>query len=468
MPSRPARQSIPRKILLATALAVGVALLVVDAALLIWDRYVFRQEVAEELSTTARVMADSLQAAVSFDDASVATETLAFLASMPEVRLGCIYDEHDRLFAWYPASENRTCPPYRAEVGMAGRGQISTSQPILSQGRPVGQLFLRRSLSDVDRRLFQRTVFLALVTLASLGIALGLSNRIRGSIAAPIVRLAETAKRVSESRDYALRAVKESDGEIGVLVDSFNDMLARIEVQTADLEEAGRLKDEFLAKLSHELRTPLNAVLGWSNMLRTGAVPQAKFQTSLESIERNAWAQLRIIEDLLDISRIATGKLVIEKRPVDMRAIIQGAVEVVQLSADAKQIRIDVHNGTAAAVVLGDADRLQQAVWNLLANSIKFTEAGGAVSVGLTVQNELIHLTVTDTGEGMPPGFVPFAFDPFRQARLSSSGGAGLGLGLSLVKQIVELHGGKVRIEKSAPLEGTSIVADLPRYVGHD
>jgi signal transduction histidine kinase len=458
------RASISNRILWATTIAVGSALIVTAAALLLWDRYIFLQEAAEELGTASRVMADSLQAPVSFDDASAANETLAFLASMPEVESGCVYDDEGRLFANYPVTSARVCASQFAEGAVARTGELISQAPIVRQGRHIGNIELRRAVRDVDRRLFERSIFLMLVAAASLGVGLVLSNRIRQSIADPIAHLAEAAQRVSRSRDYSLRAERNSDGEIGVLVDSFNEMLARIELQTADLEEASRLKDEFLAKLSHELRTPLNAVLGWAHMLRNDEVPKDKFRMGLDSIERNSGAQLRIIEDLLDISRIATGKLVIEKQPLDVRDVVKAAVEVVQLSADAKQIAIVVNEPSEPAVVLGDASRLQQMIWNLLTNSIKFTPTHGEIVVRVAADTRAVFVSVVDNGEGMAAEFVPFAFDPFRQARPSSSGGGGLGLGLSLVKQIAELHGGKARVEQSAPLKGTSIMVDLPRW----
>jgi signal transduction histidine kinase len=201
-------------------------------------------------------------------------------------------------------------------------------------------------------------------------------------------------------------------------------------------------------------------------MIRSGAVSKQKIATGLEVIERNARSQLRIIEDLLDISRIATGKLKIDQQPVDLSEIAQRAVEVVQLAADAKQIVIRRNDDGEPYVVLGDAGRLQQMTWNLLSNSIKFTPAGGVVSADIRRYRDSVELVVADSGEGMTPEFVPHAFDPFRQARDSSSGGSGLGLGLALVKQIAELHGGKARVESSSPETGTTIIVALPAFNG--
>jgi signal transduction histidine kinase len=459
--------SIPRRMFVATALAVGLALLVAAAALFLWDRYVFRAYATEDLSTTAKVLGDSLQAALTFGDEQAANETLGYLVTTPHIVSGCAYDAEGRLLASYSAANaSAECPASPPSPLAAREGsRIVVSEDVIRSGKRFGTLYLTRATDDIERRLLQRLGLLAAIAVISLGLSLVFSNRTRQSISAPIVSLAETAKRVSDLGDYALRAAKTSGGEIGVLVDSFNEMLARIEAQTADLEEASRLKDEFVAKLSHELRTPLNAVLGWTSMIRDGAVSKQKMDTGLEVIERNAKSQLRIIEDLLDISRIATGKLKIDQHPVDLSEVAQRAVEVVQLAADAKQIRLHRTDQGHGLMVLGDAGRLQQMTWNLLANSIKFTPVGGVVSADVRRVRDFVELVVSDSGEGMAPEFVPYAFDPFRQARDSSSGGTGLGLGLALVKQIAELHGGKARIESSSPSTGTTMIVSLPAFI---
>jgi signal transduction histidine kinase len=217
-----------------------------------------------------------------------------------------------------------------------------------------------------------------------------------------------------------------------------------------------------MAQLSHELRTPLNAILGWSSMLRRGDVEPEKVSKALEVIDRNAHSQLRIVEDLLDISRVITGKLEIERAPVSLDTVVRRAIDVVQLAADARQIQIRHANDAPHDCVRGDAQRLQQVVWNLLSNSIKFTPPGGLISTRIRLVNENVVLTVSDTGEGIDPAFVPYAFDIFRQAQPSSRGSVGLGLGLSLVKQIVVLHGGTVRIENVGRSHGTSVEIALP------
>jgi PAS domain S-box-containing protein len=227
-------------------------------------------------------------------------------------------------------------------------------------------------------------------------------------------------------------------------------------------EEASRLKDDFLATLSHEIRTPLNAVLGWTRILRTQ--PSARSQAhALEVIERNAISQMRLVEDLLDMARIISGKLRLNIDTVSLAEVAQAAVDVVAPAAAAKQIAVDVWFDDSAPVVSGDAERLQQVIWNLLSNAVKFTESGGAIHVQITRDDAAIRLSVRDTGVGIAPEFVPYVFDRFRQADSSASRRhGGLGLGLALVRQIIELHGGAVGVESGGVNMGSTFWVSLP------
>ncbi|HJP94597.1 MAG TPA: MASE1 domain-containing protein [Pyrinomonadaceae bacterium] len=210
-------------------------------------------------------------------------------------------------------------------------------------------------------------------------------------------------------------------------------------------EDASRMKEEFLATVSHELRTPLNAVLGWSRLLRSGQLDQDGMSHAIEVIERNAASQKQIIEDLLDVSRIVAGKLRINTQPVDVLLVIHAAIDAVRPAAEAKQINISTHFEAPDAIVRADTERLQQVLWNLLANAVKFTPVGGAVDVYLEQHDATAEIRIEDSGPGVPPEFLPHIFERFSQADGSSTRQhGGLGLGLAIVRHLVELHGGTV------------------------
>jgi signal transduction histidine kinase len=227
-------------------------------------------------------------------------------------------------------------------------------------------------------------------------------------------------------------------------------------------EMASRMKDDFLATVSHELRTPLNAILGWAKTLNRHAVDEQTSRQAIEAIERNGQAQARIVDDILDFSGIVKGRLKIRAQPVALAAIVREAIETVRLSAAAKGIIIDA-SLDADAIVPGDPDRLRQIVWNLLSNAVKFTPGGGRIQVRLAREGPGVRLQVEDTGPGIDPAFLPFVFDPFRQADSSMTRPhGGLGLGLAIVRHLVELHGGTVAAGSAGPNGGALFTLRLP------
>jgi PAS domain S-box-containing protein len=227
-------------------------------------------------------------------------------------------------------------------------------------------------------------------------------------------------------------------------------------------EEASRLKDQFIATLSHELRTPLNAILGYARMMRSGIVPAARQPKAVDTIERNATSLARIVEDVLDVSRIISGKMRLNVQPVDMADVVHMAVAGVMPAADAKGIRIEESLDREASVS-GDPERLQQVVWNLMSNAVRFTGEGGRVSVRLERSGSHAELTVSDTGIGIPRAFLPHVFEPFRQADASMSRErGGLGLGLNITRQLVEMHGGTIAVSSEGEGKGSTVRVALP------
>ncbi|HEU4872484.1 MAG TPA: PAS domain S-box protein [Pyrinomonadaceae bacterium] len=228
-------------------------------------------------------------------------------------------------------------------------------------------------------------------------------------------------------------------------------------------EESSRLKEEFLATISHELRTPLSAILGWARMLRTGQLSPENSAKALDTIERNARAQAQLVDDLLDVSRIITGKLRMDVRPSDPNSFIDAAVEAVRPAAEAKGVRVQKVLDTGAILIPGDPVRLQQVVWNLLSNAIKFTPRGGRVQIRSQRVNSHLEIVVSDTGQGISPDFLPHVFDRFRQAdQKTSRQHGGMGLGLAIVRHLVEMHGGTVSANSEGEGKGATFTVALP------
>jgi PAS domain S-box-containing protein len=245
--------------------------------------------------------------------------------------------------------------------------------------------------------------------------------------------------------------------------------LAREKEARMDAEAANRLKDEFLSTLSHELRTPLTAILGWSKLLLEGDTDSIQRVQALKTIARNAQSQTQLINDLLDVSRIITGKLRLDVNPCELQPVIEAAVEGVRPAAEAKAVRLQVLFDPRAGQVLGDPDRLQQIVWNLLSNAIKFTPGGGRVEIRLERIDSHLEIAVSDTGVGIGHDFLPHVFDRFRQADGSTTREhGGLGLGLAIVRHLVELHGGTVRAQSAGEGLGSTFAVTLPLAAAHD
>ncbi|MCA1555273.1 MAG: hybrid sensor histidine kinase/response regulator, partial [Acidobacteria bacterium] len=231
-------------------------------------------------------------------------------------------------------------------------------------------------------------------------------------------------------------------------------------------EDVNRMKDEFLATLSHELRTPLTSILGWARMLSNGQLDEANTARALETIERNAKAQSQLIEDILDVSRVITGKFRLEVQTVDLAAVIESSIDAVLPAAEAKGIRLQRVLDSGGSMVSGDPARLQQVIWNLLSNAIKFTPRDGRVQVKLERINSHVEIIVTDDGQGINPDVLPFIFERFRQADSTMTRAhGGLGLGLAIVRHLVEMHGGTVEVESLGEGHGATFTVKLPLVV---
>ena len=283
--------------------------------------------------------------------------------------------------------------------------------------------------------------------------ALARANQdLESRVAARTAELVLSNERLRAEIEERLRAENERE-----------ELLARERLLRGHAEELSRLKDEFLATMSHELRTPLNAIFGWITLLRTGRLDEATQARALETIERNARAQKRLVEDLLDVSRIVTGKLGLELADVAPQRVLQGAIATMQPAAEAKEVSIVPVLGEVTGVIRGDPARLQQVVCNLLSNAIKFTAPGGRIDVELAMSGDQVQISVADTGQGIKPEFLPHVFERFRQEDGSIvRRHGGLGLGLAIVHHLVELHSGTVEAQSDGEGCGSRFIVRLP------
>jgi len=356
-------------------------------------------------------------------------------------------------------------PPGEFRLYKCRNNMWDVATPIMVGTRHVGNVFSGQFFfldETVDRELFRSQArlygFDEAAYLAALEAVPRLSREAVDTSVGFFLRLAQMLSQLSHSNIELARSMCERERLMHSLSHSQQELR-----NTADrLAEANRLKDQFLTTLSHELRTPLTAIVGWSQMLLAGTVNGEAARRALEVIFSNAQAQAHLIDDVLDVSRIVTGKMRLDVRPTAIGASVQSAVDSVRLCAEAKGIDVTT-SFESGAVAVGDPNRLQQVFANLLSNAVKFTPAGGQVEVSVACVDSSIEVQVTDSGHGIDPGFLPHVFERFRQQDGSTTRGqTGLGLGLAIVKRLVELHGGEVKAASDGPGRGSTFTVTLP------
>ncbi|HXG54101.1 MAG TPA: ATP-binding protein [Vicinamibacterales bacterium] len=483
--------------LITMIMATSVAVMLLASAGYLWgDYYAERSHLRDEIAGQAQFLSENVAAPLRVNDPEAATATLRSLASSPHLRAACLYEPGGRLFASYVRPGIRPCDPTPSADGLnLTSSRIGMAIACMLDGRRVGTLTIRGDMAALHRRSREQVALVLSLLLLTLGVATLMSARLQALVSDPILALSRTASAVSSGGDYSIRAARTSQDELGTLVDAFNGMLDRIEQREDELSktnqelrlevlerrkaeheraqmlvrerEANQLKDEFLATLSHELRTPLNAILGWTKLLRSNVVPPAAHDRALEKVERNAMVQARLVEDLLEVSRITTGKLRLEPRPFDLVTLAHNALDAIRPTAEARGITIEQDFSAVSLPTGGDPDRLHQVIWNLLSNAVKFTHSGGTVTIALRRHGTVDELVVCDNGIGIEPAFLPSVFETFRQADASATRAhGGLGLGLSIVRHIVELHAGTVRAASAGPGQGTTLTVELPVRAG--
>jgi signal transduction histidine kinase/CheY-like chemotaxis protein len=452
-------------------LTSGVAILLVCLALTALDYANVRRETIASLEAQSLIVAMNSGAPLAFADRRSADEALAAFGTRPSVALASLYDVSGGKFASYRRPQGVAPSAVEAlpQGGVFPRW-IRHVTPVQERGQVLGRLEVVLDLADLHRHVLRNLLLSALVSLVAVGLVYAVSLRLNQILVRPIDQLSRTARRVSETKDYTLRAQKVSDDELGDFTDVFNQMLAQIQKQDLEIQasraealHASQLKDEFLATLSHELRTPMTPILGWAQILQRSAHDNPQVLQAAEVIERNARAQNRIVDDLLDMSRIISGKVRLDVQALDMASVIGAAMDTVAAAAQARGISLEQEFEPGAGLTRGDPHRLQQVLWNLLSNAIKFTGAGGRVRVRLRRVGPDLEVEVADTGQGIAPAFLPYVFERFRQADSSNTRQhSGLGLGLAIVKQLVELHGGTVSVHSEGVDRGATFRVRLP------
>lgn len=441
----------------------------------------FRSEALEELQTQEIILAKALVPALVFNDPDSATQQLSSLAERHDVLEADVFGANDRPFARYVAHghDGSAAPARNPLAGLGSRSSgddLELAYDISHDGERVGTLYLR-SHHDVLGRIGSYLAIQALVVAVSLGLALLVFGRVQGRITAPIDRVARVAQNVMAERDWRLRAPAAEAREIAALVDAFNGMLAEMEANSSELERevserqraedglrtADRRKDEFLATLAHEIRNPLAPMTNALSLLRRDDLAPTVRDKALGILERQLRHVVRLIDDLLDVSRITTGKLSLQMMHVDLQQVLRSALELIEPVARARRLQLEAHIPAVPCWVIGDSARLLQVFSNLLSNACRYTPEGGCIAVSVERGEREVRIDVADTGVGIDPTLQERVFDLFEQGDKSlERGNTGLGIGLTLARQLVLLHGGSIGVASDGIGRGSTFTVRLP------
>ena len=479
--------SIKSKLVLLLALIAAVSVLLSGMAFMMTEVRVIRASMVRTLTTLAGVLGDNTAAALAFDDASAATETLASLRHEPVVVDACVYDRAGKPFAAYHVKGTTgTVPAVEASGARFGDEHLELFSPIVLDGEQVGTVFVRAHMGEVRARIMQTLLIVAAVVGGSLGASVLLGLVLQRLIADPIMRLAAATQRISSERDYSIRVTSPSRDELGVLYDGFNSMVAQIQKHEAELEKhrahleelvqertrdleiktreaqaASEAKTQFLANMSHEIRTPMNAIIGFSTLLlEEGLTPEQR--ETLEIIHTSGSNLLVLLNDILDLSKVEAGSMRVEEVDFEIRPLVRNCASLFRNRASAKGLTLDVEFGDALpASIHADEVKVRQTLNNLVSNAVKFTERGSIV-VRASKQEDIIEIAVTDTGIGISGDKFEHIFQPFAQADEGTTRRfGGTGLGLTLCKHYMMLLGGTIRIE-SVVGKGSTFTVTFP------
>ncbi len=481
------RNSVRRKVMLVVLATTFVALLLTGAAMMIYDLRTYHQSWVNDMVSQADLIGRASAPALAFDDERVARENLSLLKGRPKISAAAIYNARGTLFATYsrPGDPAPQFPQVPKSEGYGVEGnQLQLFKRIEANNKELlGTIYFQANY-EVMERLSSYLAILGSVMLVSMLAALLVAAWLQASVTNPILAVSNVAQQVMSRRDFSLRVRKTTDDEIGYLVDAFNAMLAEIGEQTQTLEgtnttlklemaerhaaekallAADKQKDEFLATLAHELRNPLAPLLNAMDILRlAGADPQAT-QAAREMMARQLHQLVQLVNDLLDVSRISTGKMVLKKERTPFSGIMQTALEAAAPLIELRGHALDVSLPAGPVWLMADATRLAQVFVNLLNNAAKFTDPGGRLALHAEARDGELIVRVTDNGLGISADMLPLIFDMFAQAdRSLERAHAGLGVGLSLARHLVEVHGGSLTASSGGAGRGSEFTVRLP------
>ena len=440
-----------------------VSLLLAGFGLMTLDLVRHVRSTQHDLQAQADVLALASQAALSFQDPQAATEDLSSLRAKPTVAAAALYDVQGQVFASYVTE--KAAIPMRVPQGGSRLDWrfVEVVRPVVAGRELVGSIYIRGE-HQLLSRLLESLGALAVILAASLGAGIALTNRLQRSITEPITAISEVAKKVLRGETHQVRAEKTSHDEVGELVEAFNAMLAELGQRAQRLEESNQAKDRFLATLAHELRNPLAPIRTGLEILKKDGGRTAASERARSTMERQLVHMVHLIDDLLDIARVNTGKFQLDLRRVGLRSLIDAAVETGRPMLEEKRQSLTVDFPAADLLVKVDPVRITQAVSNLLSNAAKYTPAGGHVALRVRDQQG-VRISVQDDGNGIAPDSLERVFELFAQVATSTDGGHGLGIGLFLVRSVIEMHGGRVTAASAGVGQGSCFTLSLPPEV---
>ena len=464
--------SIRRKLTLLMMLISSVVLALAGGALTLYEGVTFRHSMTQSLSTLADIAGANSTGALIFNDKAFAEKVLTALQAEPDLTAACLYTSSGDIFAQYIGdSATQACPSHPGGVASSfGPNSLALFRPIILDDERLGTIYIESTLQGMRNRLTGYTSIVLLVLLLSCLVAFGLSSGLQHIISQPVLHLVQIAKTVSDKKDYSVRAVKKSQDELGMLVDTFNEMITQIQRRDRDLlvakeaaEGANLAKSEFLANMSHELRTPLHGILSFASfgLHKVSTATPQKLQGYFEHIDHSGHVLLDLLNNLLDLAKLEAKQMVFEFQATDPNPLLASVVEEFSALVSERHLTVQCAPSAERVEVVLDSSKIMQVIRNLLSNAIKFSPEQGIIELQLCCQDSTVRVTVSDRGPGIPEEELDAVFDKFMQSSKTKTGAGGTGLGLAICREIISAHHGRIWVENRSE-GGATFFMELP------